>query len=80
MAEQAKNSINNSYRFMRVLNAQWTLQSIATSDAFNKIGLNNTSLSALAKTQQQEIRYCCRMFRELKLQRLLSKNQMTKVS
>ena len=79
MVEQTKNSINNLYHFMRVLNVQWIQQSIATRDAFSKIGLNSISLSAQAKTQDQEIRYYCRMFRELKLQHLLLKNQMMKV-
>ena len=56
MVEQAKNLINNLYHFMRVLNVQWTRQSIATNDAFSRIGLSNISLNALAKTQEREIR------------------------
>ena len=78
MVEQAKNLINNLYHFTHVLNVLSILLNIATSDAFNKIGLNNISSSAQVKIQPQEILFYFQMFRELRLQLHLSKSQTMK--
>jgi len=78
MAEQAKNLINNLYHSIHVLNVLSILPNIATSDAFNKIGLNSISSSAQVKIQPQEILSYFQMFKESKLQLHLSKNQTMK--
>jgi hypothetical protein len=80
MAGQAKNLINNLYRFMHVLNVLLIRPNIATNDAFNKIGLNNISSSVQVKTQHQEILCYYQTCRESKRLHHLSKNQTTKVS
>ena len=80
MVERAKNLISSLYPFMHVLNAQLILLNIATSDAFNKIGLNNISSSAQVKIQPQEILSYFQMFKESRLQLHLSKNQTMKAS
>ena len=79
MEGQAKNLINNLYHFILVQSALWILQSIVIKDASNKIGFKSINLSAQVNYLDQETLFFCRMLRELKLQRHLSKNQMIKV-
>ena len=63
MVEQAKNLINNLSLFTHVLSVLLILPNIVTSDAFNKIGLNNTSSSAQVKIQHQGIPFFFQMYR-----------------